>query len=56
MYFGFKSKSYHVMFYDFNSTLNNKDFIDAILHFSDQLIISIKFKVVIGNNHDHKHH
>ena len=52
----FKSKSYHVMFYDFNSTFNNNDFIDAILHFSDQLIIPIKFKVVIGSNHDHKHH
>jgi len=52
----FKSKSYHVMFYNFNSTPNNNDFIDAILHFSDQLIIPIKFKVVIGNDHDHKHH
>ena len=52
----FKSKSYHAMFYNFNSTLNNNDLIDATLHFSNQLKIPVKFKVIIRNNNDYEHH
>ena len=52
----FKSKSYHAMFYNFNSVLNNNDLIDATLHFSNQLKIPVKFKVIIRNNNDYEHH
>ena len=52
----FKSKSYHAMFYNFNSTLNNNDLIDATLHFSNQQKIPVKFKVIIRNNNNHQHH
>ena len=52
----FKSKSYHAMFYNFNSTLNNNDYIDATLYFNNKLTIPVKFKVIIKNNSNHEHH
>ena len=50
----FKAKSYHVMFYNIFNTLDSDNFVSANLHFNNNLIIPIKFKVVLTNiNHTH---
>ena len=49
-----KAKSYHAMFFDFQSKLIKDDFIDAKIHFNNNLIIPIQFKVIVGqSNHNH---
>ena len=50
----FKSKSYHFMFFDINKNLKEDEMLEAKLIFNDNIIIPIKFKVVIGFK-DHNH-
>ena len=50
----FKPKSYHFMFFDINKNLKENEMLDAKLIFSNNLIIPIKFKIIIGNK-EHKH-
>ncbi len=50
----FKPKSYHFMFFDINKNLEDNEMLDAKLIFSRDLVIPIKFKVIIGNE-EHKH-
>tara|TARA_A100001011_G_C14251463_1_gene818084 strand:+ start:961 stop:1419 length:459 start_codon:yes stop_codon:yes gene_type:complete len=49
----FKSKSYHFMFFNFNKNLEDNGMLDAKLVFDKELVIPIKFKVIIGNNEHH---
>ena len=50
----FKPKSYHFMFFDINKNLKNNEMLDAKLIFKKDLVIPIKFKVIIGHNkHNH---
>ena len=49
-----KSKSYHIMFFDIYEAHETDEMLDAKLNFSDNLIINVKFKVLVGNsNHSH---
>ena len=50
----FKPKSYHFMFFNFNKKLEDKEMLEAKLIFDKDLVIPIKFKLVIGHN-EHKH-
>ena len=50
----FKSKSYHAMFLNFTEPLKDKDMVSAELVFSNNLIIPVKFKIILGNA-THKH-
>ena len=49
----FKPKSYHFMFFNFNKELEDNEMLEAKLIFDKDLVIPIKFKVVVGHN---KHH
>ena len=50
----FKSKSYHFMFFNFKRKLEENEMLEAKLIFNKDLVIPIKFKVIIGNNkHNH---
>ena len=52
----FKPKSYHFMFFDINNTVIEGEMLDAQLIFNNNMVIPIKFKVVIGNkNQTHNH-
>ena len=50
----FKPKSYHFMFFDIKKNLENNEMLNATLVFNKNLIIPIKFKVLIGKQ-EHKH-
>ena len=52
----FKPKSFHFMFFNINRPLKDDEMLDAKLIFKDNLVIPIKFKVVIGfNKENHSH-
>ena len=52
----FKPKSYHFMFFNINNTVMDGEMLNAKLIFKNNIIIPIKFKVVIGNhNKIHEH-
>lgn len=50
----FKPKSYHFMFFDIYKRVKENEMLNAKLIFNNDLIIPIKFKVIIGNK-AHKH-
>ena len=50
----FKPKSYHFMFFNFNKKLEDNEMLEAKLIFDKELIIPIKFKVIVGHN-EHNH-
>ncbi len=50
----FKPKSYHFMFFNFNKKLEDNEMLEAKLIFDKDLVIPIKFKVIIGHN-EHNH-
>ena len=51
----FEAKSYHVMFFDINNNIKNKDMLDAYLNFNNDLVINIKFKILMKDDTSHHH-
>ncbi len=52
----FKPKSYHFMFFNIKNTPEKDALLSANLIFSNNIILPIKFKVLIGqNNKEHNH-
>lgn len=50
----FKPKSYHFMFFNINNNLKDNEMLNANIILSGDLVIPIKFKVVVGNKkHEH---
>ena len=51
----FKSKSYHVMFFDIKKHFKSEDMVDADIMFSNNFIINVKFKVLVKEESTHNH-
>ena len=51
----FEPKSYHIMFFEMNKKYKNEEMLEAKLNFNNDVIINIKFKVLLGNK-EHNHH
>ena len=50
-----KPKSYHIMFFGLNKSINNDEMVEAKLVFKDDTEIDIKFKVIVGIDNNHIH-